>query len=291
MTDGNALHGPTLVDYGVQEVAKGDVIIKVNDLTVARAADFDAPFKPVRQKSVLQAAARPRKIDQVSKFVRFESTVWDIIKKARTDGQALKEVIQTYRPAIINFVQRCGFSEHEAEDLAQEVFMRMCREDVLSRVDAKKGKFRTFLLVITKNIIASEVRKKQADKRGGGHQALSLDELKANIDFDVGREDGSGSQEFDREWLNNLTRIALARLQQESREKKTLYFAALSLYLSGHKYDEIASRLGKSLTDVKVLIHYARNKVKTYVKELVMNYSASQQEYEDEMRYLSRFMQ
>lgn len=227
----------------------------------------------------------------VSKFVRFESTIWDIVKKARKDERALEEVVRTYRPAIVNFIQRCGFSEHEAEDLSQEVFLRMCREDVLCRVDARKGKFRTFLLVLTKNVIASEVRRRQADKRGGGHAALSLDELKENIDFDVGQEDGSRSREFDREWLDNLTRLALARLQQESKEKKTLYFAALSLYLSGHSYNEIASRLGKSLSDVKVLIHYARNKVKTYVKELVMSYSSSQQEYEDEMRYLGRFMQ
>jgi RNA polymerase sigma-70 factor (ECF subfamily) len=227
----------------------------------------------------------------MSKFVRFESTIWDFIKKARRSKTALDQVIRSYRPAIVNFVRRCGFAEEEAEDLSQEVFLRICRGNVLERIDREKGKFRTFLLVMTKNIIASEVRKRQAEKRGGGVKPLSIEEMKERTDFDLqGQERETRDEEFNRIWLQNLVRQALAKLDTESQAKKNLYFQALTLYLTGLKYEEVARRLGKTVQDVKVLIHYGRTKVKTHVKELIVNYSSSQQEYEEELRALSKYM-
>lgn len=226
----------------------------------------------------------------MSKFVRFESTIWDFIKKARKSKTALDQLIRMYRPAIVNFVCRCGFAEEEAEDLSQEVFMRICKGNVLDRIDQEKGKFRTFLLVMTKNIIASEVRKRQAEKRGGGVKPLSIEEMKTNNDFDLQGKKEDRDEEFNRLWLQNLVRQALVRLESESDSKKNLYFQALTLYLGGLRYEEVAKKLGKTMQDVKVLIHYARTKVKTHVKELIIDYSSSQQEYEEELRALSKYL-
>ena len=148
----------------------------------------------------------------MSRFVRFQSTIWDFIKKARHSKPALDQLIRMYRPVIVNFVMRCGFPEEEAEDLSQEVFLRICKDNVLERITPEKGKFRTFLLVMTKNVIASEIRKRQAGKRGGGAKPLSIEEMKTNVDFDVSGKPEDRDEEFNRLWLQNLTRQALARL-------------------------------------------------------------------------------
>jgi RNA polymerase sigma factor (sigma-70 family) len=223
-------------------------------------------------------------------FVRFDSTVWDLVKRARTDQKVLGEIIQTYRPPIYNFIRARGFNEHEAEDLSQEIFIRLAKEEVLGRLNPKRGRFRSFLLVITKNVIGSEMRRRQAEKRGGGQKQASIDEMRDSIDFDVERSGDDKDEEFNRLWLQNLVRRALARLQGESEQKKNLYYRALKEFLAGNRHEDVAKTLGRPVKEVRSLIHYGRSKLKSYVRELVVEYSSSSDDSEEELAFLSRYM-
>ncbi|HLG42781.1 MAG TPA: RNA polymerase sigma factor [Planctomycetota bacterium] len=226
----------------------------------------------------------------MANFVRFDSTVWDLVKRARTDQKVLGQIIESYRPPIYNFIRARGFNEHEAEDLTQEIFIRLSKEDVLGRLNPSRGRFRSFLLVITKNVIGSEMRRRQAEKRGGGQKQASIDEMRESIDFDVeGAADGK-DEEFNRLWLQNLVRQALARLQEESERKKNLYYQALKAYLAGQKHEDVAKALDRPIREVRSLIHYGRAKLKAYVKELVIDYSSSKDDCDEELAFLSRYM-
>lgn len=226
----------------------------------------------------------------VANFVRFDSTVWDLVKRARTDRKVLGEIIETYRPPIYNFIRARGFNEHEAEDLSQEIFIRLAKEDVLGRLNPRRGRFRSFLLVITKNVIGSEMRRRQAEKRGGGQKQASIEEMRESIDFDVERPGDEKDEEFNRLWLQNLVRRALSRLQAESEQKNNLYYRALKEYLAGNRHEDVARTLARPVKEVRSLIHYGRSKLKAYVRELVIEYSANREECEEELAFLSRYM-
>ena len=68
----------------------------------------------------------------------FPGTVWTTIRRAgEDDREALERFASAYRPPVLRFLQRRGFSSTDAEDLCQEVFLRLIRGRVLSRAESE----------------------------------------------------------------------------------------------------------------------------------------------------------
>jgi hypothetical protein len=85
--------------------------------------------------------------------------------------------------------------------------------------------------------------------------------------------------------------MAFSKLRQECQLRGTLYFKIFEMYLKEKLSSrKIAERLGKSEENIKYHIHIARSKIKDYMKREIASYSSSQQEYEEELEYLSRFL-
>ena len=59
--------------------------------------------------------------------------------------------------------------------MTQEFFARLLAKHWLRDADESRGRFRSFLLGAMKHFLASEWRKGQAAKRGGGRPLISLD--------------------------------------------------------------------------------------------------------------------
>ena len=90
--------------------------------------------------------------------MRFQSTLWTLIGHARGgDEQALTEFVERYRPPVVAFIGRRGFTS-ESEDLAQEVFLEVFKDEVLTKADPDKGRFRSLLLAVTRNVIGKHLR-------------------------------------------------------------------------------------------------------------------------------------
>jgi len=116
-----------------------------------------------------------------------------------------------------------------------------------------------------------------AQKRGGGKvQALGEIDMASPIKDD----------DFDREWVAHLITLALARLASEHAN----YHDALQRFLlAGQTYAQIAEQTGQSPSQLKNHIHRGKQKLIEYLRELVRDYAASHNEYEEELRHLSRF--
>lgn len=219
----------------------------------------------------------------------FESTIWTTILKAvKEESTAIRELVDKYRPPIVSYIQRQGFSEHDAEDIAQEVFLQIFKSDVLTRVDQTRGRFRDLLLAVTKNMIRKDLRRRATLKRGGQDLTVSID-----ADPETSLENLLGTrqhdEDFDRLWIFNIMQLAFNRLKHESRTRGVPYYDALKLYLDDNDYKTIAGRLGKSEQDIKNYIHRARLKLAKYIREEIAAYSSSHEEYRDELRYIERF--
>src|SRR5262245_49640276 len=84
----------------------------------------------------------------------FPTTVWTVIRKAgANDRQAMEGFARDYRLPVLRYIERRGFSRNDAEDLCQEVFLRILSSQVLARVDRELGRFRSLVLAVTKHVL------------------------------------------------------------------------------------------------------------------------------------------
>ena len=78
------------------------------------------------------------------------------------DAAAWEEIVQTYNRRIYNICYRFAGTGDDAEDLTQEVFIKMYR--TLSSYDSSKGAFVTWVTTITRNLLVDHFRKTKQDR-------------------------------------------------------------------------------------------------------------------------------
>lgn len=109
-----------------------------------------------------------------------ENTDWTLVERACTgDMRAFEELVTKYQNPVVVFCRRMLGSQQEAEDIAQECFIRLYRS--LPRLKPK-AKFSTFLFGIARNLSLNEIRN---SKRRGRDKAESLtqdDSTERNIE-------------------------------------------------------------------------------------------------------------
>lgn len=101
-----------------------------------------------------------------------------IEKYLKGDKESLEILIKTYLKLVYSFVRQIVHDEAEAEDLTQEVFVRVWKN--LKKFDQKKS-FKTWIMSIAKNASVDYLRKKKAvpmsafdDEEGGNAIADNL---------------------------------------------------------------------------------------------------------------------
>jgi RNA polymerase sigma factor (sigma-70 family) len=187
----------------------------------------------------------------------FQTTIWTTIRDAGArDPAALERLAVRYRPAILRFVRGRGFAPDDAEDVCQDVFVRLLSGGVLERVDAQKGKFRSLLLAVTTHVIADRRRRRR--------------ESEPLVDEPPAPE---REPEFDRAWALHLAETAMAQL----REMGSPYFDALRDHLDGKAVD-------------RNKIWIARGKLVSLIRREIAFTCASHEEFLEEAGYLSAFL-
>ena len=102
------------------------------------------------------------------------------------DREAWEQFVDIYAPLVFGYVRRQGFQDADAADLTQDVFGKVHRAVRQLDYDPQRGKFRGWLLTITRNALrrywASTARKPQ----GSGDTAMRklLEEYPAQGDSD-----------------------------------------------------------------------------------------------------------
>ncbi|MGH9537317.1 MAG: RNA polymerase sigma factor [Terriglobales bacterium] len=78
------------------------------------------------------------------------------------DVVAWEEIVQRYNRRIYNICYRFAGSGEDAQDLTQEVFIKMFR--TLSSYDVERGAFMTWVTTITRNLLVDHFRKSKQDR-------------------------------------------------------------------------------------------------------------------------------
>ena len=165
-----------------------------------------------------------------------------LVDQARAgDQQAFGELVQMHQHAVYNLAYRMLGERGEAEDAAQETFLRAYSH--LDRYDAERP-FRTWLLSIASNHCIDRLRKRRLvwlsiEEPLPPHPALSSDEIEPE-DAVISNERGAAIQRM------------LAELSPEYRAAVVLrYWYDLS-------YTEIAEMLSTTESAVKSRLFRAR---------------------------------
>ena len=169
------------------------------------------------------------------------------------DKSAFQFLFSKYKKKIINFCYRfCG--EHAiAEELAQEVFLKIYKAAPNYRPEAK---FSTWIFRIATNVCLNELRKRRPLR-----QAESLDAAPAPYSESVTREIKDDDQLHPQEILearerDRFIKKALMALPEKQR------LALLLRINQGFSYQEIGKQMKHSENGVKTLIHRGRQNLK-----------------------------
>lgn len=210
----------------------------------------------------------------------FLTTLWSRISDARQgDESAVVSFVDRYRPAALRFVRGRGFSRDDAEDLVQEVFLRLFAKEALSRADRDRGRFRSFLVGICMNVIREELHRRGAKKRGGGKKPVPL------ADAPEPAVEERDEADWDQIWAEELLQRAFEELRQEHpRQYETLALR----FQEGLSNPDIAERMGRTAKDVRNDLHRARKRVIKMVRAEILRYSSSKDEFEDDMALFAR---
>jgi RNA polymerase sigma-70 factor (ECF subfamily) len=155
---------------------------------------------------------------------------------------AFAALVETYQAGVYNLCYRMLGDAREAEDAAQETFLRSYSQ--LHRYDPSRS-FKTWLFAIASHHCVDRLRKRRL-------KWLSLDdELLA--EGELWRSATAGPEEvvLDHERRDEVTAL-LARLAPHDRSVIVLR------YWSGLSYAEIADVLGATVSSVKSRLHRAR---------------------------------
>jgi RNA polymerase sigma-70 factor (ECF subfamily) len=78
------------------------------------------------------------------------------------DALAWEEIVQRYHRRIYNICYRFAGSPEDAQDLTQEVFIKMYR--TLNSYDLGRGAFMTWVTTVTRNLLVDHFRKSKQDR-------------------------------------------------------------------------------------------------------------------------------
>jgi len=84
----------------------------------------------------------------------------ELVRRCRAgDGTAWEEIVQSYSRRVYNLAYRFTSRADTAEDLTQDVFIRIYRS--LDQYDAKQGDLQNWLMRLARNLIIDDYRKRQ----------------------------------------------------------------------------------------------------------------------------------
>ena len=169
------------------------------------------------------------------------------------DQNAFQQLVELHQNMVIGTVAKMLGNNSEAEDIAQQVFVRLWKSAPRYEV---KAKFTTFLFTITRNLVFNETRRKQRRKEH------SLDEQQENSFTEM--PDQSSSTPGDnllKAELRSKVDQAIASLPEKQR------IAVILRRYENMPYEQIADVLELSVSAVKSQLFRARGRLKELLED------------------------
>jgi RNA polymerase sigma-70 factor (ECF subfamily) len=171
--------------------------------------------------------------------------------EVRSDSAAaFEELMLRYQTRVAAILEHLVGSRDQAEDLAQEVFLRVYR----SRKSYFPGaKFSTWLFTIVNNVAANALRtrsrRREVTLRGGPPGSTGATVLERVVQASSGQ---MPTRQLDKAEMREIVRLALASLNERQR------LAVVLNKFEEMSYDDIAQTMQMSPQAIKSLLSRAR---------------------------------
>jgi len=175
-----------------------------------------------------------------------------MLRVGKRDEKAFEELIEIHQGAVIGTVSKMLGNTSDAEDIAQQVFIRLWKSAPRYQ---PKAKFTTYLYTIMRNLVFNESRRRNRKKE----QSIEARE----DDFHLQTADDQTPTPADaalHEELQKAVDQAIADLPEKQR------LAVILRRYEGLPYEEIAQVLGLSISAVKSQLFRARNVLRESLK-------------------------
>jgi RNA polymerase sigma factor (sigma-70 family) len=195
----------------------------------------------------------------------FPVTHWTLIVRAQSSENekklALDEIAANYRVPLVRYARARGLSTDRSEDLVQSLFLRLLSNDFVARLNPDRGHLRGFLKKALDHELLHAVERERAQRRGGGNETRSLDEIEMH-------EEPSGGprpdEVYERAWALTVAARALAALREEAtRGPLRDWWPVVERFLSEDtpmSYQEAAALARITVAQFKVGLHRARRR-------------------------------
>ncbi len=161
------------------------------------------------------------------------------------DHGAFRLLVERHQDAVVGTVAKMLGNPSEAEDISQQVFLRLWKHAKHYRPDAK---FTTYLFTITRNLVFNESRRRSRRKE------VSSDEREESSHLQIeANPDRQPDSELLQAELRAAVDAAIAALPEAQR------LAVVLRRYEQMPYEEIAGVLSLSVSAVKSLLFRARS--------------------------------
>ena len=167
------------------------------------------------------------------------------------DAVAWEEIVQRYNRRIYNLCYRFAGSADDAQDLTQEVFIKMYR--TLNSYDVERGAFMTWVTTVTRNLLVDNFRKKKQDRMTDSLDAAATEHEDAMpLSEQIADKGAPPDTRVESREIRELVHRGLQKLSPELRE------AVVLRDLQDMDYREIAAVLKVPEGTVKSRINRGR---------------------------------
>ena len=170
------------------------------------------------------------------------------------DASAWEEIVRSHNRRIYNICYRFTGSQDDAEDLTQEVFIRIYR--TLKSYDLERGAFATWVTTMTRNLLVDHFRKSKQDRMTDSMDASpSSDEDAPTLGDQIRDDKPTPDASVATKETQVMVQQALQKLSPELRE------AVILRDLQDMDYRDIAAALKVPEGTVKSRINRGRTEL------------------------------
>jgi RNA polymerase sigma-70 factor, ECF subfamily len=170
------------------------------------------------------------------------------------DAAAFTELVLRYQNRLLTVLEHLVGNREQAEDLAQEVFVRVFKARQRYEPEAK---FSTWLFTIANNIASNALRSRSRRREVGVPEGNGADSTPLSLDQLAKAASGAmPTRALDKAEQAEMVRSAVAALSERQR------MALLLAKFEGMSYQDIAQTMDLSVQAIKSLLSRARVNLK-----------------------------
>ena len=180
-----------------------------------------------------------------------------MLELKRGDRSAFEALMRKYYPRILNFIYRFVSNRQIAEDLSQDVFMKVYKSAWRYR---PRSRFQTWLYTIAKNVCLNELRRKSS-------RMVSLDETHEFGESELRKEIADPGSDPGQDLLQKEKATLIQAAINDLSENQKI--AVILKRYENFSYAQIAATLNITDKAVKSLLSRAKANLKNKLEKIV----------------------